>query len=115
MARVIGHEGRHGAWRAFRGLTVLASPEHLVAATGHEIQAWRAAPAEQELVHDTPARGGNGFIDLRGKPPAAPTGGAQAEPAEPGGRKCRRASQRNRRPSHRKTRASGNRSTGGQQ
>ncbi|CAK0861813.1 unnamed protein product [Prorocentrum cordatum] len=66
LARVIGHEGRHGVWLAFRGLTVLASPEHLAAATGHEIHAC----------------GGSGFVDLRGrpKPPAA----AGQEPAELG-------------------------------
>ncbi|CAK0817009.1 unnamed protein product [Prorocentrum cordatum] len=66
LARVIGHEGRHGVWLAFRGLTVLASPEHL----------------EQELAHDTPVSGGSGFVDLRGwsKPPAA----AGQEPAEQG-------------------------------
>ncbi|CAK0789613.1 unnamed protein product [Prorocentrum cordatum] len=84
LARVIGHEGRHGVWLAFRGLTVLASPEHLAAATGHEIHAWRsiAQEQEQELVHDTPVSGGSGFVDLRGrpKPPAA----AGQEPAEQG-------------------------------
>ncbi|CAK0904737.1 unnamed protein product [Prorocentrum cordatum] len=82
LARVIGHEGRHGVWLAFRGLTVLASPEHLAAATGHEIHAWRSIAQEQELVHDTPVSGGSGFVDLRGrpKPPAA----AGQEPAEQG-------------------------------
>ncbi|CAK0894249.1 unnamed protein product [Prorocentrum cordatum] len=82
LARVIGHEGRHGVWLASRGLTVLASPEHLAAATGHEIHAWRSIAQEQELVHDTPVSGGSGFVDLRGrpKPPAA----AGQEPAEQG-------------------------------
>ncbi|CAK0848557.1 unnamed protein product, partial [Prorocentrum cordatum] len=82
LARVIGHEGRHGVWLAFRGLTVLASPELLAAATGHEIHAWRSIAQEQELVHDTPVSGGSGFVDLRGrpKPPAA----AGQEPAEQG-------------------------------
>ncbi|CAK0828997.1 unnamed protein product, partial [Prorocentrum cordatum] len=82
LARVIGHEGRHGVWLAFRGLTVLASPEHLAAATGHEIHAWRSIAQEQKLVHDAPVSGGSGFVDLRGrpKPPAA----AGQEPAEQG-------------------------------
>ncbi|CAK0891172.1 unnamed protein product [Prorocentrum cordatum] len=82
LARVIGHEGRHGVRLAFRGLTVLASPEHLAAATGHEIHAWRSIAQEQELVHDAPISGGSGFVDLRGrpKPPAA----AGQEPAEQG-------------------------------
>ena len=33
LARVIGHEGKPGVWLAFRGLTVLASPEHLAPAS----------------------------------------------------------------------------------
>ena len=88
LARVIGHEGRHGVWPALRGSAVLASPEHLAAATGHEVQAWRAVTAEQELVHDAPVCGGSSSIDARGKPTppatAAPNGGEQAESAEPG-------------------------------
>ncbi|CAK0903623.1 unnamed protein product, partial [Prorocentrum cordatum] len=61
LARVIGHEGWHGAWLAFRGLAVLASPEHLAAAAGHEIHAWRPIAQGQELVHDAPVGGGSGF------------------------------------------------------
>ena len=81
LARVIGHEGKHGVWLAFRGLTVLASPEHLAAASDREVGAWRAVTQEEEITHDTPVRGGSGFIDLRGRPtPEAP--GAQAEEVE---------------------------------
>ncbi|CAK0827114.1 unnamed protein product [Prorocentrum cordatum] len=82
LARVIGHEGRHGVWLAFRGLTVLASPEHLAAATGREIHAWRSIAQEQELVHDAPVSGGSGFVDLRGRP--RPPAAAGQEPAEQG-------------------------------
>ncbi|CAK0815738.1 unnamed protein product [Prorocentrum cordatum] len=82
LARVIGHEGRHGVWLAFRGLTVLASPGHLAAATGHEIHAWRSIAQEQELVHNAPVSGGSGFVDLRGRPKPPPAAGQ--EPAEQG-------------------------------
>ncbi|CAK0841114.1 unnamed protein product [Prorocentrum cordatum] len=82
LARVIGHEGRHGAWLAFWGLTALASPEHLAAATGHEIHAWRSIAQEQELVHDAPVGGGSGVVDLRGRP--KPPATAEQEPAEQG-------------------------------
>jgi len=74
LAMVIGHEGRHGVWLAFRGLTVLASPEHLAAASDREIGAWHAVTQEEEITHDTPVRGGSGLSTCAGAQRRPPMG-----------------------------------------
>ena len=37
LARVIGPEGQHGVWLAFRGLIVLDPPERLAASSNQEV------------------------------------------------------------------------------
>ena len=48
----------------YRGLTVLACPEHLAEATDREIGAWRSVTQEEEIAHKTRVCGGSGFIEL---------------------------------------------------
>lgn len=67
-ARVIGHEGRHGIWLAYRWLTVICSPERMTYANNDELRAWRVMAQELEITEPSPIRGGSGFIDIRGKP-----------------------------------------------
>ena len=75
---MIGKEGRHGVW-----LTVLASLEHLAAATERDIEAWRLVTQEEELTHDSPMRGGSGFIDLSGPTPPSQDAAPDAHVACP--------------------------------